>query len=100
MSQATELTIKTAMTTTIITFGSRTIGAALGCAIEEGNDCAEVWYKGYAAVQRMSNIVHLGYPALLGVLYDMMRTDYDGYLEAHGEETASALVQLGVTVTR
>lgn len=100
MSQATELTIKTAMTTTIITFGSRTMGAALGCAIKDGDDQAEVWYKGYAAVQRMSNIVHLEYPSLLGVLYDMMRTDFDEYLECAGEEYASDMVQLGVTVTR
>lgn len=76
------------------------MGAALGCAIEQGNDSAEVWYKGYAAVQRMSNIVHLEYPSLLGVLYDMMRTDYAEYLEYNGEEVASDMVQLGVTVTR
>ena len=76
------------------------MGAALGCAITGDDDQAEVWYKGYAAVQRMSNIVHLEYPSLLGVLYDMMRTDFDEYLEGNGEEYASDMVQLGVTVTR
>ena len=96
MSQSTELTIKTAMIDMTITTGSRTLGNALGVKLDQKDECAEVTYTGYAAVQRLAGVLHLAYPAILGAMYDSMREDLNQILEFENENAANERLMLRV----
>lgn len=100
MSQSTELTIKTAEIDMTLTLGSRTVGNALGLKLGPEDECMEVTYTGYAAVQRLGNVLHFAYPAVLGAVYEVLRADFANICDYENEDAAAERLMFRVRLMR